>query len=90
MIIYRRRTGREQMLVHERDLNESRIKELKKLALQVVPLLPDDQNEAEYVLGLAWVHVAFLNEHKTLGEIAEETVLDNTVLEFKRTGHSRP
>jgi hypothetical protein len=78
------------MLVHERDLDESRIKVLKKLALQVVPLLPDDQNEAEYVLGLAWVHVAFLNEHKTPSEIAEETVMDKTVLEFRRTGSSRP
>jgi hypothetical protein len=78
------------MLLHQHGLDEPRIKELKKLALQVVPLLPDNQKEAEYVLGLAWIHVAFLNEHKTLGEIAEETVLDNTVLEFKRTGHSRP
>jgi len=76
------------MLLHQRGLDEPRIKELKKLALQVVPLLPDDQKEAEYVLGLAWVHLAFLNEHKLLGAIAEETVLDNTVLEFKRVAHA--
>jgi hypothetical protein len=74
------------MLLHQRNLDEARIKALKQLALQVVPLLPDDRQEAEYVLGLAWVHVAFLNEHKLPGKIAEELALDTKVLEFRRTG----
>jgi hypothetical protein len=78
------------MLLHAHSLEAARIKELKKLALQVVPLLPDDQHEAEYVLGLVWVQVAFLNEDKLPGQIARETVLDNAVLEFRRGGQSRP
>ena len=74
------------MLLHQRDLDEARIKALKQLALQVVPLLPDDRREAEYLLGLVWVHVAFLNEHKPPSDIAEELTLENKVLEFRRTG----
>ena len=74
------------MLLHQRDLDEARIKALKHIALQVLPLLPDDQREAEYVLGLAWVHVAFLNEHTLPGEIAKELTMDSNVLEFRRTG----
>jgi hypothetical protein len=74
------------MLLHQRNLDEARIKALKQLALQIVPLLPNDRLEAEYVIGLAWVHVAFLNEHRPPSEIAEELVLDSNVLEFRRTG----
>jgi hypothetical protein len=71
------------MLPQPREINAERIKDLKKLSLQIVPLLPDDRREAEYVLGIVGVHIAFLNEHKLLGEI-EQTSIDNRVLEFRR------
>ena len=38
------------------------------------------------MLGIVWVHVAFLNEHMLPSEIAKELTLDNKVLEFRRTG----
>ena len=75
------------MLPQPREINAERMKDLKKLSLQIVPLLPDDRREAEYVLGIVGVHIAFLNEHKLPGEIAEETTLDNRVLEFKRAAY---
>jgi len=75
------------MLLHQRDIDPSRIKELKKLSLQLVPMLPDDRQEAEYVLGLVWVHLAFLNEDKLPGN-TDELPLDPRVLEFKRAGRA--
>jgi len=70
------------MLRAPRNLTEARIKALKKMALQVVPLLPDDQKEAEYVLGVAMIHVAYMNDRKGLGTVADQLDVKSKLLEF--------
>ena len=72
------------MLRAPRNLPEARIKALKRMALNVVPLLPDDLREAEYVLSVALIQAVFLNDRKGLGTVADQLDVKNKLIEFKQ------
>ena len=65
-------------------LSAKRIKALKKMALPVVQMLPSNREEAYFVLGVATIHVDYLDGGKLVREEMGEAGLEARVLEFTR------